>query len=159
MRTADIVEGASTATEIPENLPYAPDGLSSADRSQEMEQSGWEHNAHDPDHNADLTSPPFELKMTEFRDEKPSGTTPAGIPSIHNTNSTTIYSKDPGDPPNVPDGMLRGDNQETAESRGQRQCTTHEVTQNDAMALPAPNLADRTSEMATGNGPIPSSQK
>ena len=124
--TTEIVKGASTATEIPENLPYAPDGLSSADRSQEMEQSGWERNAHNPDRDADLTSLPFELKTTEFHDEKPSSTTPAGIPSIHNTNNTKIYSKDPGDLPNVPDGMLREDNQETAKSRGQWQCTMHE---------------------------------
>ena len=83
--TTEIIEGndverASAATEIPENSPYAPDGLSSADRSQETEQSRWEHNMHDPDRDADLTSPPFELKTTEFHDEKPSGTMPAGIP-------------------------------------------------------------------------------
>ena len=119
--TAEIVEGidverASAAAEIPENSPYAPDGLSSADRSQEMEQSRWECNTHNPDHDADLTSPPFKLKTTEFHDEKPSGTTPAGIPSIPNTNSTNNYPKDPGDPLNAPDGMSRGDIQETAES-------------------------------------------
>ena len=141
--TAEIVEGidvegASAATEIPENSPYAPNGLSSADRSQETEQSRWECNVHDPDHDADLTSPPFKLKTTEFHDEKPSGTTPAGIPSIHNTNSTLNYPKALGDPPNAPDGMSRGDNQETAESRGQQQRTMHEVTRNDGMASPAP---------------------
>ncbi|KIM59480.1 hypothetical protein SCLCIDRAFT_27301 [Scleroderma citrinum Foug A] len=163
VRTADIVEGidvegASAAAEIPENPPYAPDGLSSADRSQEMEHSGRERNAHDPDHDTDLTSLAFKLKMTEFRNKTPSGTTPAGIPSIHNTNSTTIYSKDLGDPPNTPDGMSRGDNKETAENGGQWQRTAREVTRNDAMASPAPNLADRTSEMTTGNNPIPFSR-
>ena len=40
--TAEIVEGidvkgAGTAAEIPDTPPYAPDGLSSADRSQETE--------------------------------------------------------------------------------------------------------------------------
>ena len=82
------VEGAGAATEIPDTPPYAPNGLSSADRSQETEQSRWECNAHNTSCNADLTSLPFELKMTEFHDKKPGGTTPAGIPSIHNTNST-----------------------------------------------------------------------
>ena len=161
--TAEIVkgihvEGAGAATEIPDTLPYAPNGLSSADRSQETEQSGWECNVHDTSHNADLTSLPFELKMTEFHDEKPGGTTPAGIPSIHNTNSTLNYSKDLGDPPNMPDGMSRGDIQKMAESGGQWQRTAREVTRNDAMALPAPNLADRTSEMTMGDSPIPFSR-
>jgi len=96
--------------------------------------------------------------MTKIHDEKPSGTTPAGIPSIPNTNTTTIYPKDLGDPPNAPDGMSRGDDQETAESGGQWQRTTREVNQNDRMASPAPNLADRTSEMMTGDGPTPSSR-
>ena len=160
--TAEIVEvihveGAGAAAEIPDTPPYAPDGLLSADRSQETEHSGREHNAHDTNHDKDLTSLPFELKMTEFCDEKPSGTTPAGIPSIHNTNSTNNYPKDLGDPPNAPDGMLRGDIQETAKIRGQWQCTVCKVTRNDKMASPAPNMADRTSEMSTGNGPIPSS--
>ena len=158
--TAEIVEGrdvegAGTATEIPENSPYAPNGLSSTDRSQETEQSGWECNAHNPDCDADLTGPPFELKTTEFHDKKPSGTTPAGIPSIPNTNSTNNYPKDPGDPPNMPDGMSRGDNQEMAESGGQWQRTMCEVTRNDGMASPAPNMADRSSEMMMGDGPIP----
>ena len=50
--------------------------------------------------------------MIEFHDEKPSGTMPAGIPSIPIKNSTLNYSKDPGDLLNMPDGMSRGDNQE-----------------------------------------------
>ncbi|KIM63732.1 hypothetical protein SCLCIDRAFT_23916 [Scleroderma citrinum Foug A] len=131
VHTAEIVKGidvkgAGTATEIPENSPYAPNGLSSTDRSQEMEQSRWEHNAHDPDCDADLTSPPFELKTTEFHDKKPGSTTPAGIPSIPNTNSTTIYPKDPGDSLNMPDGTSRGDDHKTAENGEQWQCTVHE---------------------------------
>ena len=152
------VKGAGAAAEIPDTSPYAPNGLSSADRSQEMEQSGWEHNVHDTSHNADLTSLPFELKMTEFHDEKPGSTTPAGIPSIHNTNSTLNYPKAPGDLLNAPDGMSRGDIQEMAKSEGQWQRTTREVTRNNTMALPAPNLADRTSEMTMGDGPIPFSR-
>ncbi|KIM66602.1 hypothetical protein SCLCIDRAFT_21750 [Scleroderma citrinum Foug A] len=147
---------ASAAAEIPENSPYAPDGLSSADRSQKTEQSRWECNTHNPDRDADLTSPPFKLKTTEFHDKKPSSTTPAGIPSIPNTNSTNNYPKDPGDPLNAPDGMSRGDIQETAKSGRQWQCTTCEVTRYDGMALPAPNLADRMSEKSMGNSPIPS---
>ncbi|KIM66801.1 hypothetical protein SCLCIDRAFT_1210857 [Scleroderma citrinum Foug A] len=163
-RTAEIidgndVEGAGAAAETPENLPYAPDRLSSADRNQEKEQCGRERNAHDTNRDKDLTSLPFELKTTEFRNEKPSGTTPAGIPSIHNTNSTTIYSKAPGNLPNAPDGMSRGDIQKTAESGGQWQRTAREVTRNDRMASPAPNTADRMSEMMMGNGPIPFSRK
>ena len=84
--TTEIVEGidvewASAATEIIDTLPYKPDRLSSMDRSQEME-----HNVHNTNCDKDLTSLPFELKTTEFHDEKPSGTTPAGIPSIPNTN-------------------------------------------------------------------------
>ena len=154
---SDGAYSAHTA-EIPDTPPYAPNGLSSADRSQETEQSRWERNAHDPDRDEDLSSQPFELKMTEFHDEKPSGTTPAGIPSIHNTNSTLSYPKAPGDLLNAPDGMSRGDIQEMAESEGQWQRTAHEVTRNDAMASPAPNLADRTSEMTTGDGPIPFSR-
>ena len=165
-RTAEIiegihVEGAGAATEIPDTPPYAPDGLSSTDRNQEKEQCGWEHNAHDTNHNEDLTSLPFEPKTNKFHDRTPSGTTPAGIPiipSIPNTNSTTIYPKDLGDPLNAPDGTSRGDDHETAENGGQWQRTTHEVTRNDAMASPAPNLADRTSEMTTGDGPIPFSR-
>ena len=153
--TAEIVKGAGAAAETPENLPYAPDGLSSTDRSQETEHSGRECNTHDPDRNADLTSQPFELKMTEFHSETPGSTMPAGIPSIPNTNSTLNYPKALGDPPNAPDDTSRGDDHEMAENRGQWQRTMHEVTQNDTMALPAPNLADRTSEMTTGNGPIP----
>ena len=105
----------------------------------------------------DLNSQPFELKMTEFCNKTPSSIMPAGIPSIPNTNSTLIYPKAPGDLPNVPDGTSRGDDQETAESGGQQQCPTHEVTRNDKTASPAPNMADRTSEMSTGDGPIPSS--
>ncbi|KIM58932.1 hypothetical protein SCLCIDRAFT_27638 [Scleroderma citrinum Foug A] len=107
--------------EIPENPPYTPDGLSSTDRNQEKEHSRREHNAHNPYHDTDLTSPPFKLKMTEFHDEKPSGTMPAGIPiipSTDNTNSTLNYPKAPGNLPNTPDGMLRGDIQEMAESGG-----------------------------------------
>ena len=45
----------------------------------------------------------------------PSGTMPAGIPiipSILNTNSTTIYPKDLGDPPDAPDGTSPQDGQE-----------------------------------------------
>ena len=114
---------------------------------------------HDTSHNADLTSLPFELKMTEFHDKKPGGTMSAGIPSIHNTNSTLNYPKAPGDLLNVPDGMSRGDIQEMAESGGQWQRTACEVTGNDGMASPAPNMADRLSEMMMGNGPIPSSRK
>ena len=106
-----------------------------------MEQSGWEHNAHNPDRDADLTSPPFELKTTEFHNKKPGSTMPAGIPSIPNTNSTNNYPKDPGDPLNMPDGLLRGDNQEMAKSRGQWHHTTHEVTRNNRMASPAPKRA------------------
>jgi len=135
-RTADIVEGnnvegASAAAEV----------------------------AHDTDRDNDYTtSLTFELKTTKSHDEKPSGTTPAGtIPSTAST-ITTIYPKDPGDPPNAPDGMSRGDDQETAENGGQWQRTMHEVNRNDGKASPAPNLADRTSEMTTGDGPIPSSR-
>ena len=94
----------------PRHLPYAPDGLSSTDRNQEKEQCGWEHNTHNTNHNEDLTSLPFELKTNKFHDRTPSGTMPAGIPiipSIPNTNSTTIYPKDLGDPLNVPDGTSR----------------------------------------------------
>jgi len=54
--------------------------------------------------------------------------------------------------------MSRGDDQETAENGGQWQRTMHEVNRNDGKASPAPNLADRTSEMTTGDGPIPSSR-
>jgi len=163
-RTANIVEGkdvelqAGAATENPEEPPYAPDGLSSLDRSQEMEQSGREHNACDPDCNRDHGRHLFEPKTTKIHDQKPSGTTPTGIPNIPSTpstNTTIIYPKDPGDPPNPPDGTSRGDVQETAESGGQWQRTTREVNRNDRTASPAPNLADRTSEMATGNSPIP----
>jgi len=114
--------------------------------------------AHDTDCDEDLCSQPSELKVTKIHDEKPSGTTPAGIPSIPNTNGTTNYPKDPGEPPNAPDGMSRGDNQETAESGRQWQRTTREVNRNDGKASPAPNMADRTSEMTTGDGPIPSSR-
>jgi len=117
------------------------------------------HIAHDTDRDKDLCSQPSELKVTKIHDEKPSGTTPAGIPSIPNTNTTTIYSKDPGDLPNAPDGTSRGDDQETAENGGQWQRTTREVNQNDEMASPAPNTADRTSGMTTGDGPIPLSRK
>ena len=132
-RTAEIVEGidvegAGAAAEIPENPSYAPDGLSSADRSQETEQSGWERNAHDPYRDTDLSSQSSELKTTEFHDEKPSGIMPAGIPSIPNTNSTLNYSKAPGNPPNAPDGTSRGDGHEMAESGGQWQRTAREVT-------------------------------
>jgi len=112
---------------------------------------------HDIDRDEDHSSLSSELKTTEIHDEKPSSTTPAGIPnipSIPNTNSTIIYPKDPGDPPNTLDGMSRGDIQEMAESRGQWQRTTREVNRNDGMASPAPNLADRTSEMATGDSPV-----
>ena len=56
--------------------------------------------------------------MTKIHDKKPSSTMPAGIPNIPSTNSTTIYPKDPGNPPNVPDGTLRGDDQEMAKSGG-----------------------------------------
>ena len=110
--------------------------------------------AHDTDRDEDLCSQPSELKVTKIHDEKPSGTTPAGIPSIPNTNGTTNYPKDPGEPPNAPDGMSRGDNQETAESGRQWQRTTRGVNRNDGTASPAPNLADRTSEMATGDSPV-----
>ena len=164
VRTADIVEGkdvegAGEAAENPKEPPKAPDGLSWPDRNQEKEQSGRECTAHNPDRDEDLSSQPFELKLTKFHDEKPSGTMPAGIPSTHNTNSTTIYPKDLGEPPNMPDGTSRGDDQETAKSGRQWQRTTHEVNRNDGMASPAPNLADRTSEVTTGDGPIPPSRK
>jgi hypothetical protein len=97
------------------------------------------------------TSAAAELKTTEIRDEKPCSTKPTGIPS---TTSTTTYPKDPGDPPNAPDGTSRGDVQETAESGGQWQRTVRKVNRNDEKASPAPNLADRTSEVTTGDGPI-----
>ena len=79
-RTTEIikgihVEGAGAAAETPENLPYAPDRLSSADRNQEKEQCRREHNAHDTDHDEDLSSLPFEPKTTEFHNETPGGTT------------------------------------------------------------------------------------
>ena len=165
-RTAEIVkgihvEGAGTATEIPDTPPYAPDGLSCTDRNQEKEHSGRERNAHDTDRESGHSSLTSTLKTTKIYDKKPSGTTPAGIPiipSILNTNSTTIYPKDPGDPPNVPDGTSRGDDHKTAESGGQWQRTMRKVTRNNKTALPAPNLADRTSEEMTGDDPIPSSQ-
>ena len=70
-RTANIVEGkdvelqAGAAAENPEEPPYAPDGLSSLDRSQEMEQSGRERNACDPDRNRDHGRHLFELKTTK----------------------------------------------------------------------------------------------
>ena len=132
-RTADIVkgkgiEGASAAAEV----------------------------AHNTDCDEDHSSRPSKLKMTEFHNEKPSSNSLAGIPSIPSTNTTTIYPKDPGDPPNAPNGTSRGDVQETAEIGGQWQRTVHKVNQNDRMASPAPNTADRMSEMTMGNGPIPS---
>ena len=124
VRTADTVEGkdvegAGAAAENPEELPCAPDGLSSTDRSQETEQCGRECIAHNTDCDNDHSSLPSKLKMTEIHDKKPSGTMPAGIPNIPSTNSTTIYPKDPGNLPNAPDGTLRGDDQEMAESGGQ----------------------------------------
>ena len=147
------LDGAYSActTEIPDTPPYAPDGLSSKDRNQETEHCGRECNVHNPDHDTDLSSLPFKPKTTEIHNEKPSGTMPTGIliiPSIHNTNSTLIYPKALGDPPNAPDGTSRGDDHKMAKSGGQRQCTTHEVTRNDETASPAPNLADKTSEMS-----------
>jgi len=164
--TADIVEEkdverAGAAAENPIEPPQAPDGLSSADRSQEMEQCGRERITHDTDRETGHSGLPSELKTTEIHDEKPSGTTPAGIPNIPSTpstNTTSIYPKDPGHPPNAPDGTSRGDDQETAVNGGQWQRTVHEVNRNDGKASPAPNLADRTSEMTTGDGPIPSSR-
>jgi len=117
---------------------------------------------HDTDHDNDYnTSLTFKLKMTKIHDKKPSGTMSTGIPNIPSTlstNTTIIYPKDLGDPPNAPDGMSRGDNHEMAENRGQCQHTMHKVNQNDGMASPAPNMADRMSEMMMGDGPIPSSQ-
>jgi len=118
--------------------------------------------AHDTDCDEDLSSQPSKLKMTQIHDKKPSGTMLTGIPNIPSTpstNSITNYPKDPGDPLNAPDGMSRGDIQETAVNGGQWQRTAHEVNRNDGKASPAPNLADRTSEMTTGDGPIPSSQQ
>ena len=113
--------------------------------------------AHNTDHDNDYsTSLPSKLKTTQIHDKKHSSTTPAGIPSIPNTNNTTIYPKDLGEPPNAPDGMLRGDDQETAKNGGQWQCTMCKVNRNDEMASPAPNTADRMSEMTTGDGPISS---
>jgi len=135
-RTANIVEGkdvelqAGAAAENPEEPPYAPDGLSSLDRSQETEQSRRERNTCNPDRNRDHGHHLFEPKTTKIHDQKPSGTTLTGIPNILNipsTNSTTNYPKDLGNPPNVPDGMLRGDIQETAVNGGQWQRTVHEV--------------------------------
>jgi len=165
--TATIVKGkdvsrASAAAENPIKLPQAPDGLSSTDRSQEMEQCRREQIMHNTDRETGHSGLPSKLKTTEIHNEKPSGTTPTGIPiipSTPSTNNTVIYHKVPGDPPNMPDGMLRGDIQEMAESRQQQQCTTHEVNRNDEMASPAPNMADRTSEMTAGDSPIPLSRK
>jgi len=165
-RTAEIVEEkdverAGAATENPIKPPQAPDGLSSADRSQETEQCGREQIAHDIDRDEDHSSLLSELKMTEIHDEKPSGTTLTGIPNIPSTpstNSITNYPKDPGDPLNAPDGMSRGDIQEMAINGGQWQRTVHEVNRNDGTASPAPNLADRTSEMSMGDGPVPLSR-
>jgi len=117
---------------------------------------------HDIDRDEDHSSLSSELKTTEIHNEKLSGTTPAGIPNIPSTpstNTTTIYPKDPGDPPNTPNGTSRGDVQETAEIGGQWQRTMRKVNRNDGKASPAPNLADRTSKMATGDGPIPFSCK
>jgi len=116
--------------------------------------------AHNTDRDNDYTiSLTSELETINIHDRKPSGTTPAGIPSIPNTNTTTIYPKDLGDPPNAPNGMSRGDIQEMAENGGQWQRTTCKVNRNDRKASPAPNMADRTSGMTTGDGPIPLSQK
>ena len=165
-RTAEIVEGkvverAGAAAENPEEPPYAPDGLSRPDRNQEKEQSGRERITHDTDCDEDYSNLSSELKTTEFHDEKPSRATPAGIPNIPSTpstNTTIIYPKAPGDLPNTPDGMSRGDIQETAVNGGQWQRTVRKVNRNDGMASPAPNTADRTSEMTTGDGPIPSSR-
>ena len=134
--TAEIVEGihvegAGAAAEIPDTLPYTLDGLSSEDRSQETEHSGRERNAHDTDCDEDLTGQLFELKTNKFHNRMPSGTMPAGIPiipSILNTNNTTIYPKDPGDPPNAPDGTSRGDDHKMDKSGGQWQRTMREVT-------------------------------
>ena len=153
--TTDIeekdVKRAGAAAENPEEPPYAPDGLSRPDRNQEKEQSGRERIAHDTDCDEDYSNLSSELKTTEFHDEKPSRATPAGIPNIPSTPSTTtIYSKDPGDPLNAPDGMSRGDIQETAESGGQWQRTVRKVNRNNEKASPAPNLADRTSGGMTG---------
>jgi len=163
-RTAITVKGKDVeqAGAAAENLigpPQAPNGLSSVDRSQEMEQCRRERITHDTDRETGHSGLPSELKTTEIRDEKPSGTTPAGNPSIPNTNSTTIYSKDPEDPPNAPDGMSRGDIQEMAESGGQWQRTVRKVNRNDETASPAPNMADRTSRMTMGDSPIPLSRK
>ena len=119
--------------------------------------------AHDTDRDNDYTiSLTSELERTDIHDRKPSSITPTGIPIIPGTPSTNNmlnYPKDPGDPPNAPDGMSRGDIQETAVNGGQWQRTACEVHRNDDMASPAPNTADRTSEMATGDGPISSSRK
>jgi len=161
-RTATIVKGkdverAGAAAENPMKPPQAPDGLSSADRSQETEPCGRERIAHDTDRETGHSGLPSELKTTEIHDEKPSGTMPTGIPiipSTPSTNNTVIYLKDPGEPPNAPDGTSRGDVQETAENGGQWQRTMHEVNRNDETASPAPNLADRMSEVTTGDGPI-----
>ena len=115
--------------------------------------------AHDTDRDNDyITSLTSELKATEIHNRKPSGIMPAGIPSTLSTNSTIIYPKDLGDPPNMLDGMSRGDIQEMAKNGGQWQHTTREVNRNDGKVLPAPNMADRTSGMTMGDGPIPLSQ-
>jgi len=160
VRTVNTVEGkdverAGAAAENPVKPPQAPDGLSSTDRSQETEQCGREWIAHDTDCETGHSGLPSELKMTEFHDEKPSSGTLAGIPSIPNTNNMLNYPKDLGNPPNTPNGTSRGDVQETAKNGGQWQRTMHEVNQNDGKASPAPNTADRMSEMTTGDGPIP----
>jgi len=131
-RTTEIVEEkdikqAGAATENPIEPPQAPDGLSSTDRSQETEQCGRERIVHDTDRDNNHSSLTSKLKTTGIHDEKPSSSMLAGIPSIPSTNTTTIYPKEPGDPPNAPDGLLRGDIQETAESGQQQQCTAHEV--------------------------------
>jgi len=118
--------------------------------------------AHDTDRDNDYTiSLTSELERTDIHDRKPSSITPTGIPIIPGTPSTNNmlnYPKDLGDPPNVPDGMSRGDIQETAVNGGQWQRTACEVNRNDEMASPAPNTADRTSEMATGDSPVPLSR-
>ena len=49
------VEGAGAAAEIPDTLPYTPNGLSCTDRNQEKEHSRRECNVHNPDCDEDLT--------------------------------------------------------------------------------------------------------
>jgi len=87
--------------------------------------------AHDTDRDNNYTiSLTSELERTDIHDRKPSSIMLTGIPIIPGTPSTNNmlnYPKDPGDPPNAPDGMSRGDIQETAVNGGQWQRTVCKV--------------------------------